>query len=64
MDTPNPYVTAVAGLVIVSLIYSVFSRRTRQPPGPRQLPIIGNAHQLPVQSPWKTYSEWTKTYGK
>jgi len=61
----NSYVvTAVAGFVALSLFYS-FSRRIRKrlPPGPRQLPVIGNAHQLPVQTPWITYSEWARVYG-
>jgi hypothetical protein len=63
MDT-RYVVTAVAGLVAVSLVYS-FSRRIRkrQPPGPRQLPFIGNAHQLPVQTPWITFSQWARVYG-
>ena len=33
------------------------------PPGPRKLPIIGNLHQAPKLWPWRTYRDWTKTYG-
>ncbi|KAG1876664.1 cytochrome P450 [Suillus subalutaceus] len=34
------------------------------PPGPRQLPILGNALQLDTKRPWLTYTAWGKTYGK
>jgi hypothetical protein len=39
-------------------------RRKNLPPGPRRLPLIGNVHQLPVQSPWITFGEWSKKYGE
>ncbi|KAG2038527.1 cytochrome P450, partial [Suillus americanus] len=34
------------------------------PPGPRPLPIFGNALRLDTKRPWLTYTEWGKTYGK
>ncbi|KZS91083.1 cytochrome P450 [Sistotremastrum niveocremeum HHB9708] len=33
------------------------------PPGPRQLPLIGNALDLPKSHEWYTYHEWAKQYG-
>ncbi|KDQ55456.1 hypothetical protein JAAARDRAFT_336883 [Jaapia argillacea MUCL 33604] len=33
------------------------------PPGPKPFPIIGNALDLPRESPWLTYTDWGKTYG-
>lgn len=32
-------------------------------PGPTPLPILGNLHQIPRETPWKTYKEWSKAYG-
>ncbi|OCH91450.1 cytochrome P450 [Obba rivulosa] len=33
------------------------------PPGPKPLPIIGNALDVPVTLPWRTYAQWAREYG-
>ncbi|KAF9043111.1 putative monooxygenase [Panaeolus papilionaceus] len=31
--------------------------------GPKPLPVIGNAHQIPQKSGWLVFSDWSKKYG-
>ncbi|KAH9917082.1 cytochrome P450 monooxygenase [Fomitopsis serialis] len=45
------------------LIFNRFNRSHGLPPGPRPLPIIGNAHQVSIESPEKTFAQWSKLYG-
>ncbi|KAK5990623.1 Cytochrome P450 monooxygenase aneD [Cladobotryum mycophilum] len=55
-------------LVIFVACYGLtYYRRKRQhlplPPGPPQLPLVGNIHQIPEENPWRTYKEWHQKYG-
>jgi len=39
-------------------------RRRRCPPGPQPLPIIGNLLNIPKESSWLAYSQFSKKYGE
>ena len=61
---------SVASFLALVLILAVAVRfngrrsRMRLPPGPRGLPLIGNALDMPSSHPWETFSEWGKKWGK
>src|SRR5271154_3252211 len=40
----------------------ILYRRSKMPPGPFPLPIVGNVLQLPKEKPWYRFEEWSKTY--
>ncbi|KAI0043718.1 cytochrome P450 [Auriscalpium vulgare] len=47
-----------------SIAWSAWARRrSRYPPGPRGLPVIGNLLDLPRKHEWKTFTAWRDTYG-
>ncbi|KAF5377278.1 hypothetical protein D9615_006445 [Tricholomella constricta] len=50
---------------VAVLVTKFLKNRGRHPlpPGPRGLPLIGNALQLPVDHEWFTFAKWGKLYG-
>ncbi|PPQ89827.1 hypothetical protein CVT25_007528 [Psilocybe cyanescens] len=69
MDTLSPPSTSIAaGALLAGVIVLLFSnsrlvRKRRLPPGPRRLPLIGNAHQMPKRDVWSVFADWGKIYG-
>lgn len=55
-------------LVATTLVLVVRSRIARSklpyPPGPKSYPLVGNFLDIPKTQEWKTYAEWSETYGK
>jgi hypothetical protein len=45
------------------IIIKIRSNSGRNPPGPKQLPLIGNVLDFPKQRPWEVFATWQKLYG-
>ncbi|CCL99947.1 uncharacterized protein FIBRA_01972 [Fibroporia radiculosa] len=61
---------ALAALVAIVLIFSPYFYRLKTsstthkfPPGPKPIPILGNAHQLPPEYQWRAFAQWAEIYG-
>ena len=62
-------ITIVILLVLLSFGFALsvirdLRRRRACPPGPRPLPIIGNLLDIPKESSWLAYTQFSKKYGE
>ncbi|KAH7922164.1 cytochrome P450 [Leucogyrophana mollusca] len=65
MDSPFAIACALC-LIPVALVWWPRQNKTNGlplPPGPRPLPLLGNALQINVTQPWLTYAAWGRRYG-
>ena len=67
LTTPQIFALDVlAGVLFVYFLRLVFLRWRRfpLPPGPKGIPIFGNAFQFPTVYPECTYEKWGRELGK
>ncbi|KAL0958953.1 hypothetical protein HGRIS_014265 [Hohenbuehelia grisea] len=65
---PNLPILFAFCLLVLHLIKWYTSRKSSNnnlpyPPGPKPLPIIGNALDIPRDTPWKAFAQWRDRYG-
>jgi hypothetical protein len=54
---------AALGLYLVKRILTPGNRNPPLPPGPKGLPLVGNAADMPAEQEWKTFAQWGDIYG-
>ncbi|KZP29737.1 cytochrome P450 [Athelia psychrophila] len=52
----------LAGLLLVALYVGLGSKRSKHPPGPRGLPLIGNLLDMPTNDEWLQYRKWSQEF--
>ncbi|KAJ7610063.1 cytochrome P450 [Roridomyces roridus] len=52
--------TILAAAWLYAAVLRTQRRRLPLPPGPRQLPLVGNMFDVPLTTQWETYAKWSK----
>jgi hypothetical protein len=58
-------ILALGAAALIAALYYARSKKSVAPlpPGPKGIPILGNAADLPQSQPWLTFSQWAREYG-
>ena len=66
IDPAEPLVLVFLALIACFVLYTR-SRHGKAalplPPGPKGLPLIGNAFDIPLSRQWETFQSWAQAYG-
>lgn len=67
-DIISSFTSASLALYILLLVFRILrvrcSRYLPLPPGPKPLPILGNALDVPLSKQWLVFQRWAEEYGK
>ncbi|KAF2498985.1 cytochrome p450 monooxygenase [Lophium mytilinum] len=56
-------IPVLVGVVVLWRLLKVGQRPKGMPPGPPTIPILGNLHQMPKESPHLQFQKWAEEYG-
>jgi cytochrome P450 len=57
------FVSAAIGLYLVKKYFERPAPPAPYPPGPKGLPLLGNALEFPSSREWETFAKWGQQYG-
>lgn len=60
----GPMISVALVLLLIAVVNQSHRSLGKRPPGPRRLPIIGNALNMPKDHPWRTFKKWADEYSE
>ncbi|KAF7377468.1 Cytochrome P450 [Mycena sanguinolenta] len=65
MDSLSTFSALALSIALLPVLYRKLTSKNPAPfpPGPKGLPILGNALDMPTSHPWITFSQWGEKYG-